>query len=130
MPRLFRQSPLNAIWEGSGNVIALDVLRAIERDPSSVDALRAFLATAQGKNTAYDQWVDALRFTDLSEHHARSTVEHLALAAQAAVLIISDSPVAEAFCRLRLEEPAFAYGGSSATFDARTIIERALPMPR
>lgn len=57
MPRLFRQSPLNAIWEGSGNVIALDVLRAMAREPESVGALQAFLLAQRGKNPLYDRFV-------------------------------------------------------------------------
>lgn len=127
MPRLFRQSPLNAIWEGSGNVIALDVLRAMGREPEAVDALRAFLATARGRFPAYDKWIEGLDFGDAGEHHARYTVERLALAAQGAVLIAANSPVAEAFCRLRLDRPAFAYGASDAAIDTREIIERATP---
>lgn len=54
MPRLFRQSPLNAIWEGSGNVIALDVLRAMGREPDALDALQAFLTNARGRYPAYE----------------------------------------------------------------------------
>lgn len=127
MPRLFRQSPLNAIWEGSGNVIALDVLRAMGREPDALDALQAFLASARGHNSAYNKWVDNFDFNDASEHHARHTVERLALAALGAVLIGANSPVAEAFCRLRFEQPAFAYGASDAAIDTRAIIERAMP---
>lgn len=128
MPRLFRQSPLNAIWEGSGNVIALDVLRAMGRESDALDALRAFLGSARGQYSAYDNWVERLDLTDASEHRARHNVERLALAAQGAVLIGSGSPVAEAFCRLRLEQPAFAYGASGAAIDAGAIIKRAMPV--
>lgn len=60
MPRLFRQSPLNAIWEGSGNVIALDVLRAIGREPDSVAALQDFLLKSRGKSSTYDAWIGSL----------------------------------------------------------------------
>ncbi|MEO1168381.1 MAG: acyl-CoA dehydrogenase family protein [Pseudomonadota bacterium] len=127
MPRLFRQSPLNAIWEGSGNVIALDVLRAMAREPEALDALRAFLAGARGRHAAYDHWLDDLDFDDASEYHARHIVERLALAAQGAALIGAESPVADAFCRLRFEQPAYAYGASAAASDVRVIIERAMP---
>ncbi|RED17816.1 acyl-CoA dehydrogenase family protein [Parasphingopyxis lamellibrachiae] len=127
MPRLFRQSPLNAIWEGSGNVIALDVLRAMAREPEALDALQAFLSTARGRHPSYDRWLDDLDFDDASEQLARHTVERLALAAQGAVLIGAESPVAEAFCRLRFEGSAFAYGASDTAIDARAIIERATP---
>ncbi|MGP1282947.1 MAG: acyl-CoA dehydrogenase family protein [Parasphingopyxis sp.] len=127
MPRHFRQSPLNAIWEGSGNVIALDVLRAMGRELETLDALQAFLASARGRYPAYDRWLDGLDLENAAEHRARHTVERLAVAAQGAVLIGADSPVAEAFCRLRFEHPAFAYGASDAAIDTRAIVERATP---
>ncbi len=128
MPRLFRQSPLNAIWEGSGNVIALDVLRAMGRENDALETLRAFLDSARGQFPGYDDWIDRLDFADSSEHNARHTVERLALAAQGAVLIGGGNPAAEAFCRLRLEQPSYAYGASAGGIDARTIIRRAMPV--
>ncbi|MDX3884619.1 MAG: acyl-CoA dehydrogenase family protein [Sphingomonas sp.] len=127
MPRLFRQSPLNAIWEGSGNVIALDVLRAIAREPESVEALHAFLHAARGHDAAYDRWIDGIAFSGLDEAGARLQVERLALAAQAALLIGRGSPVADAFCRLRLHPRGAAYGAFDAAIDARSIIDRAMP---
>lgn len=127
MPRLFRQSPLNAIWEGSGNVIALDVLRAMDREHEALEALRSLLDSARGLQPVYDSWIDAIGFGDTSELHARHLVERIALAAQGAVLIKANSPVAEAFCRLRLERPGFAYGAFDAAIDTRAIIERAMP---
>ncbi|KAB2854284.1 MAG: DNA alkylation response protein, partial [Sphingopyxis terrae] len=90
MPRLFRQSPLNAIWEGSGNVIALDVLRAVAREPEGVAALQDFLAAQRGRDALYDRWVEAIDLTRADESSARLLVERLALAAQAAVLIGQD----------------------------------------
>ncbi|QLC23721.1 DNA alkylation response protein [Parasphingopyxis algicola] len=127
IPRHFRQSPLNAIWEGSGNVIALDVLRAMAREPEALDALRAFLSDARGCHSSYDHWLDGLDWENVGEHQARHAVERLALAAQGAVLIGADSPVADAFCRVRLANPAFAYGASQAAIDSRAIVERAMP---
>jgi putative acyl-CoA dehydrogenase len=127
MPRLFRQSPLNAIWEGSGNVIALDLLRGIAREPQGVAALRGFLDGARGRDARYDAWVDAIDFT-AGEAGARWLVERLALAAQAAVLLTWDSPLAEAFCTLRLAPRGSAYGAFDATIDARGIVERAMPL--
>src|SRR3546814_3442056 len=85
MPRLFRQSPLNAIWEGSGNVIALDVLRALRREPESGEALQAYLASQRGKNAAYDAWLARLDLARANEGTARITVERAALAAQAEI---------------------------------------------
>ncbi|MFZ5747114.1 MAG: acyl-CoA dehydrogenase family protein [Pseudomonadota bacterium] len=129
MPRLFRQSPLNAIWEGSGNVIALDVLRALGREPEGVEALRGFLAGQIGRNTAYDQWVATLdpALARVREGTARMLVERLALAAQAAVLLAWDNPLADAFCTLRLEARGMAYGAFDAHVDTRAIVDRAMP---
>lgn len=127
MPRLFRQSPLNAIWEGSGNVIALDVLRAMDREPEAVEALRGFLEGRRGRDADYDAWLDGLTFQATHEAEARWVVERLALASQAAVLLDWDSPVAEAFCRLRLRPRGAAYGAFDARVDAAAILDRAMP---
>ncbi|UQV18438.1 acyl-CoA dehydrogenase family protein [Brevundimonas albigilva] len=127
MPRLFRQSPLNAIWEGSGNVIALDVLRAMGREPEAVEALRGFLEGRRGRDADYDAWLDGLTFQATHEAEARWVVERLALASQAAVLLDWDSPVAEAFCRLRLRPRGAAYGAFDARVDAAAILDRAMP---
>jgi len=127
MGRLFRQSPLNAIWEGSGNVIALDVLRAAGREPDSVEALRVFLLAQRGKNAAYDRALAAFDWKGLGEHTARLGVERLALMAQAAVLLGWESPLADTFCTLRLEARGMAYGAFDAQADTRAIIERAMP---
>jgi len=126
MPRLFRQSPLNAIWEGSGNVIALDLLRGLAREPEGVAALRAFLDGARGRDRRYDAWLDALDFA-ADEGRARWLVERLALAVQAAVLLHWDNPLAEAFCHLRLTPRGSAYGAFDAVVDGRAIVSRAMP---
>ena len=128
MPRLFRQSPLNAIWEGSGNVIALDVLRAIAREPEGVEALRALLAAPRGRNAAYDAWIDDIDLAAGQEGSARLLVERLALAAQAAILIEQENPMADAFCRLRLASRGSAYGAFDVAIDTRAIIDRAMPV--
>jgi putative acyl-CoA dehydrogenase len=128
MPRLFRQSPLNAIWEGSGNVIALDVLRAIGREPESVAALRDFLAAQRGADRDYDAWIDELDAAPEGEAGARWRVERLALAAQAAILLAWNSPVAGAFCRLRLTPRGASYGAFAARLDDRAILDRAMPL--
>ena len=127
MPRLFRQSPLNAIWEGSGNVIALDVLRAMGREPEAVDALRDFLEARRSRDADYDAWLDGLTFQATHEAEARWVVERLALASQAAVLLDWNSPVAETFCRLRLRPRGAAYGAFDARIDAAAILDRAMP---
>ena len=79
MPRLFRQSPLNAIWEGSGNVIALDVLRAMEREPQALEGLRDFLFSARERYPSYDDHLKTLEFGSLVEHDARNIVGRLAI---------------------------------------------------
>ena len=127
MPRLFRQSPLNAIWEGSGNVIALDVLRAFGREPESVAALRSFLEARRGPDAVYDAWIADLDLTEASEANARWTVERLALALQAAVLLEGESPIAHLFCRLRLQPQGRFYGAVDGAIDTRRVLDRALP---
>jgi len=127
MPRLFRQSPLNAIWEGSGNVIALDVLRAVNREPESVEALQAFLLAQRGKNAAYDRFIASIDLSRAREGTARLLVERAALAAQAAVLLTWDNPMADDFCTLRLGERGMAYGAFDASVDCAAIITRAMP---
>lgn len=127
MPRLFRQSPLNAIWEGSGNVIALDVLRGISREPDSVAALQEYLHAQRKRNARYDAWIDDLAVTTTPEAAARFLVERIALALQAAVLLEWESPIADAFCELRLTPRGAAYGAYSATLDTQAILGRAMP---
>lgn len=127
MAKLFRQSPLNAIWEGSGNVIALDVARAMGREPEAVEALKLLLGSARGMNAHYDAALAVFDESHAQEAAARHRVERLAVLAQAAILLAQGNPTAEAFCRLRLQHPSFAYGASDAIIEARAIIERALP---
>ena len=127
MPRLFRQSPLNAIWEGSGNVIALDVLRAFGREPESVAGLRSFLEARRGPDAVYDAWIADLDLTEASEANARWTVERLALALQAAVLLEGESPIAHLFCRLRLQPQGRFYGAVDGAIDTRRVLDRAVP---
>ena len=128
MPRLFRQSPLNAIWEGSGNVIALDVLRALSRAREGAELMTAFLREQRGKLADYDRWVDTISLKDMHEGSARLLVERLALAAQAATLLSWDNPLSEAFCALRLRERGMAYGAFDTGIDVRAIIDRAMPI--
>ena len=90
-------------------------------------ALRDFLETQRGRDADYDVWLDALSFEPAQEAHARTMVERLALAGQAAVLLSWNSPAAEAFCRLRLRPRGAAYGAFDATIDAETILDRAMP---
>jgi putative acyl-CoA dehydrogenase len=101
MPRLYREAPLNSIWEGSGNVIALDVLRAIQKEPEALERLRSEIRLA--RDTRIERVVaDAMK--DLSESNARRVAERLALALQASLLVRFSPPaVADAFCASRLD---------------------------
>src|SRR5205807_1212446 len=91
MPRLYRQQPLNSIWEGSGNVICLDVLRALKRNPETVDAFLAECRAGTGADRRLDDWLDVLerelRAPEELESQARRLVEHMGLALQASLLV-------------------------------------------
>jgi putative acyl-CoA dehydrogenase len=133
MPRLFRESPVNAIWEGSGNVQCLDVLRAMARTPAVVDAYFAEVAKAKGANAVLDRHVDSLRkeFADPAdlEFRARDVVDRMALAIQAALLVQhAPAVVADAFCASRLASAGLHNFGTLARgTDCAAIIERATP---
>jgi putative acyl-CoA dehydrogenase len=133
LPRLFRQSPLNGVWEGSGNVICLDVLRAIARDPAVLDAYWDEVAIVRGADARLDASADALRTEcadfDHVESRARRLVERLALVFQAALLVRhAPRPVADAFCASRLGEGSGrAFGALAPGVDTAAIIDRARP---
>ncbi|WP_394696900.1 acyl-CoA dehydrogenase family protein [Pseudoxanthomonas japonensis] len=130
LPRLYRQAPLNSIWEGSGNIQCLDVLRALARDAGVLDAITRELASASGGDHVYDAFVERLR-ADLSstqEAGARKLVERLALALQAAVLLRTGSPAARLFVRSRLgDEHGLVFGTLPADADVAVLLARALP---
>ena len=132
MPRIFRQSPLNSIWEGSGNVICLDVLRAMQREPASVEAFLREVEGARGANPSLDDAIvrlkDSLSGT-IAETGARRLVEEMALVLQASVLVRhAPSAIADAFCATRFDErPGIAYGALSRNIDEATILSRATP---
>jgi putative acyl-CoA dehydrogenase len=131
LPRLYRQSPLNSIWEGSGNVICLDVLRALAREPRTAEALFAELDAAKGAHAALDRTIENTkdRLAKTIEPHARRLVENLALALQAALLARhAPKAVAAAFIATRFaEEPWRTYGAFDAEIDLNAIIDRAMP---
>jgi putative acyl-CoA dehydrogenase len=132
MARVYRQSPLNSIWEGSGNVVCLDVLRAMERDPRSAEALVAELEQSRGGNRWLDRAIDDVK-TCVSgpsdEALARRLVETLALALQGAVLLESAPDfVSDAFCATRLcDRPGLSYGTIGAKVDVDALVDRAMP---
>ena len=132
-PRLFRESPINAIWEGSGNVQCLDVLRAMQKTPAVVDAFVAELRKAKGGDAALDAHVAALlrEFADPAdfEVRARQVVDRMATALQAALLVQhAPAAVADAFCRSRLHASGqHNYGALSRDTDFGAILRRAWP---
>ena len=130
LPRLYRQAPLNSIWEGSGNIQCLDVLRALVREPASVDALLVELDAASGADRNYDAMLLGLResLRDTGESGARMLVERLALVLQAGVLLRAGNPLAEVFCRSRLGDGhGLAFGTLPSDVDFAAPIARAWP---
>lgn len=130
MPRLYREAPLNSIWEGSGNVIALDVLRALTRQPQSLDALVGEIDAAAGADDRLDRAAKRVRSAMAGhppEAGARRLVQDLALLLQAALLVRYAPPfVADAFCASRLDgDWGYVPGTLPATADAVAIIDRA-----
>lgn len=134
MPRLFRESPLMSIWEGSGNVQCLDALRAMVKSPASADAMFAEIDQAAGADPRLDAHVAKVRKSLASspetlEVRARQVVEGMALALQASILVRHGDPaVADAFCASRLAgEHGGAFGTLSAGTDFKAIIARSAP---
>ncbi|WP_336274001.1 isovaleryl-CoA dehydrogenase [Vreelandella indica] len=134
MARLFRESPINAIWEGSGNVQCLDILRAIEKQPEVLDAYFAELAKAQGANGHLDRFIHQLQRqmqdTQALQYRARQLADGMALALQGA-LLVQHAPayVADAFCAGRLTDRSGLNTGTLPTgLDCAAIIERARPV--
>jgi putative acyl-CoA dehydrogenase len=133
MPRLYREAPLASIWEGSGNVISLDVLRALYRSPRSLEVFLAEVELAQGADTRLDAHVERLKsqFADPTtlESRARRVVEGMALALEGSLLVRGAPPaVSDAFCASRLSgDGGLEYGTLPAGTDFAGIIERSRP---
>ena len=130
--RRFREAPLNSIWEGSGNIMCLDVLRAFAREPRTREVLSVLLSGSKGRDACYDRFVDALLVelgdaTD-GEMRARYLTQKIALAVQAAVLVAhGPESSAQAFLASRLTAGApAAFGTLSAGVDSGAMIERIL----
>lgn len=133
MPLLYREAPLNSIWEGSGNVNALDVLRALSKEPESLDAFLAEVGEAHGADPRFDAAVKEL-LTELSdlaeiETRARRVVERMALVLQGSLLLrYGDPAVADAFVGSRLSgDGGLAFGTLPRGADMRAVIDRARP---
>jgi putative acyl-CoA dehydrogenase len=136
MPRLFRESPVNAIWEGSGNVQCLDVLRAMRNTPSVLEAFFAEIGRGRGGNRTLDAYVSSLReeFGDMDEieYRARDLTDRMALALQAS-LLVQHAPafISDAFCASRLGAAGHHnYGTLPRGVDCAAILERATPVAR
>ncbi|HEY2631511.1 MAG TPA: acyl-CoA dehydrogenase family protein [Solirubrobacteraceae bacterium] len=131
MPRLYREAPLASIWEGSGNVMSLDVLRALVRTPRSLEVFMHEVNQAQGADARLDAHVKKLesQFSDPStlESRARRVVESMALALQGSLLVRhSDPAVADAFCASRLGgDGGLEYGTLPAGVNFETIVARS-----
>ncbi len=134
MPRLFRESPLMSIWEGSGNVQCLDALRAMVKSPASYEAFFNEVGEAAGADPRLDAFVEKVQKSitedpETLEIRARRVVESMGLAFQASMLVRHGDPaVADAFCASRLSgDWGEAFGTLPAGTDFRTIIERSAP---
>jgi len=134
MPRLFRESPINTIWEGSGNVQCLDMIRAMNRSPESLDAFMNEVHLAEGKHTLMDKALSDLKveLTDTSdiEYRSRRIVEKMALTIQASTLLqYGNAEVADAYCQARLNgsNQGWVYGTLPKGIDCASLIERAKP---
>jgi len=133
MPRLYREAPLASIWEGSGNVMSLDVLRALTRSPRSLEVFLAEVEQARGADARLDARVEELKrqFSDAEtlETRARRVVEGMALCLQGSLLVRHGAPaVADAFCASRLgADGGLEYGTLPAGTDFEAILARGRP---
>lgn len=133
MPRLLRESPLNSIWEGSGNVQALDVLRALQREPQALNAFLQEVGLARGADHRLDGAIKGMltELADLDgiEARARRLVERMALVLQGSLLVRYAPPeVADAFCASRLGgDWGSAFGTLPHSLDLAAVVERAAP---
>ncbi len=130
--RLFREAPVNSIWEGSGNVQCLDVIRALHKSPEIWPTITCLLSQATGKNNDYDHqvipFIDRTNVTELDAFEARTWVSHLAVLMQAALLLKHGQPQwAEAYCHGRLRQRPFGpYGQLPKSIDSASLIKQIL----
>ena len=131
LPRLYREAPLNSVWEGSGNVNALDVLRAMRKEPASVEAFFVEVALADDPRiSGYARQVQA-GLAQVDEAGARHLVERLALLLQGSLLVRhAPAQVADAFCSSRLAgQGGVAFGTLPGRLDLRAVVARFAPVP-
>ncbi|MFQ5763630.1 MAG: acyl-CoA dehydrogenase family protein [Rhodospirillales bacterium] len=132
MPRLYREAPVNSIWEGSGNVICLDILRAMEREPGSLDAFFAEVEAAKGADRRLDAAImrlkDELGDASALEIRARRLTESMAVVLQGALVIQhAQAPVADAFCASRLDGD---WGQTYGTLPAGVAFDEIIQLGR
>ncbi len=131
LPRLYREAPLNSIWEGSGNVICLDVLRALHKEPHTRDALIAELRLGRGADRRLDAALDSAeaQLVAPEESAARRLVESLAIALQGSLLVRhSPKAISDAFCATRVGgDHGYAFGTLPSGLDVSAILARAWP---
>lgn len=128
MPRLYREAPLNSIWEGSGNVIALDVLRAMAKEPDALE--RIMIEIRLAGDPRIEKFAAGIH-ADVSEQDGRRVAERLALALQASLLIRFSPPaIGDAFCASRLEgDWGHAFGTLPRGLDLDSILRAAWVSP-
>jgi putative acyl-CoA dehydrogenase len=132
LPRLYREAPLNSIWEGCGNIQCLDVLRALDREPETREALFEEIGGLEGAHPALRGQVEALRAElgdrDGAEARARRITERAGLLLQAAALLRgADAAVAEAFCASRFGDRGLTFGTLAPSAPVAHLLERAWP---
>jgi putative acyl-CoA dehydrogenase len=136
MPRLYREAPLNSIWEGAGNIQALDLMRVIAREPDAVAAWRAEIEPVSRTAGSLDARLDETErlLADVASdpagytHHARGLATSMALLLQASLLIrFAPATVADLFCATRLGRMEGAFGALPAGLDVRAVLARATP---
>ena len=130
LARIYREMPVNSIWEGSGNIMALDLLRALRKGDVAA-ALARELAPARGQHAALDRLIDTLPSRvdqGADEADARTLARDVALAVQAALLAqTAPAAVFGAFCESRLKQPHDVFGTLAGGSDFDTLIRRAMP---
>ncbi|MBV9137694.1 MAG: DNA alkylation response protein, partial [Hyphomicrobiales bacterium] len=131
LPRLYREAPVNAIWEGSGNIMALDVLRAASRDREATRTVLAELARQTHDLPEADRLVErikALIAQDEGQGSARAlTLDLAALASAAALAQCAPHALTEAFARTRFHRAHELFGANELDEECEQLLERALP---
>ena len=130
LPRLYREAPVNSIWEGAGNVICLDILRTLQKEPRTIELYFRELTPALGNNKFLDQAVNSLKsmltVTDNIEARARHLVERMALCLQGALLVQhGPAVISDIFCATRLgPSGGLAYGTIPPGYPLGMILDR------